>query len=90
MSRRQKEDYIAVFKEIPKALGENFRLEEVVMDFEQTCWIALRQVFTDINLLGCLFHYCQAIYRNVQKLGLAVYKLLKILHDEARLVDITA
>ena len=63
---------MAVFKEIQRALGQDFRLEEVVLDFEQACWIALRQVFNDIKLFGCLFHYNQAIFRNVQKLGLAV------------------
>ena len=51
---------MAVFKEIQRALGQDFRLEEVVLDFEQACWIALRQVFNDIKLFGCLFHYNRA------------------------------
>ena len=65
---------MAVFKELHKALGEDFRLEGVVLDFEQACWIALRQAFTDVKLFGCLFHYNQAIFRNVKKIGLVPYK----------------
>ena len=41
------------------------------MDFELAAWISLRDVFPEIQIHGCQFHYAQAIFRKVQSLGLA-------------------
>ena len=61
ISRRQKIDYDAIFKEIKKALG-TYSLEECVLDFEMATWSSLRENFPGISIHGCLFHYSQAIY----------------------------
>ena len=71
MSRRTREDYTAVFKELIRSLGDDYNLEECVLDFEQAAWNSLREAFPDIQIHGCQFHYSQAIFRKVQALGLA-------------------
>jgi hypothetical protein len=43
-----------------------------VADFEKGLWNALRQLFLGIPIKGCVFHWCQAIFRKIQKSGLAV------------------
>jgi len=39
-------------------------------EFEKTSVSAFRQVFGNMEVSGCLFHYSQAIRKCVQKLGL--------------------
>ena len=63
MSRRRKEDYTAVFKELVRCMGDDISLEECVLDFKQAAWISLRDVFPEIQIHGCQFHYAQAIFR---------------------------
>ena len=48
MSRRTKEDYTAVFRELIKSLNEDLNLEECVLDFELVAWVSLREVFFQI------------------------------------------
>ena len=71
MSRRQKVDYNAVFKELSSAMDRNMALEEAVVDFEVGTWTALLDVFPYIDIFGCHFHYTNAIYKKAQKLGLS-------------------
>lgn len=42
----------------------------VHVDFEQASHIALRQVFPEVILKGCNFHFSQALNRKLQQLGL--------------------
>ena len=56
MSRRQKVDYNAVFKEVVNTLGEP-KIEEAVLDFEQATWLGLRNLFHEIEIYGWVFHY---------------------------------
>ena len=37
----------------------------VVADFEAAIWVSLRQLMPGVKLKGCLFHFCQAIYRKM-------------------------
>ena len=62
MSRRTKVDYTAVFRELVQSLGEEMNLEECVLDFELVAWISLREVFPEMHIHGCQFHYSQAIF----------------------------
>ena len=52
MSRRSKEDYIAVLSELKKKLGEELSIEECVLDFEMAAWVSLREVFGEISIHG--------------------------------------
>lgn len=44
----------------------------ILMDFELATMNAVRLVFPDVKIAGCFFHFCQAIYRNIQNHGLQV------------------
>ena len=41
-----------------------------MVDFESAMWRALREVFPDASIKGCVFHLTQAVWRKVQDLGL--------------------
>jgi len=53
-------------------LGLALNPEVIVSDFEFGELEALRQHFPNARLVGCYFHFCQAVWRKVQELGLAV------------------
>ena len=45
--------------------------ESFSVDFEAGIIGALELHYPNALILGCYFHYCQAVYRKVQELGLA-------------------
>ncbi|KAK3744787.1 hypothetical protein QZH41_014782, partial [Actinostola sp. cb2023] len=57
-----------IIKVIP---GEYLAVEKVVLDFEKAMWSALKETLPDANIMGCVFHWTQAVWRKVQELGLA-------------------
>ena len=71
MSGKHKKDYKRVFKEI-KEMIPSCAVETVTIDFEAAMWFAIPSVFPDITILGCCFHWTQAVWRKVQELGLQV------------------
>ena len=42
------------------------------VDYENAAIISLRQIFPEVTIQGCLFHYAQCINRAVQRCGLQV------------------
>ena len=60
MSLRTKPDYIAVLNKILEILPHNC-LQRIVMDYEKGAWQAVKEVFPEIEIKGCLFHYCQVL-----------------------------
>ena len=51
-------------------------VRKIIIDFEYAMWQAFRTMikkryFVDLSIKGCLFHFCQCIYRRVQQLHLA-------------------
>lgn len=46
------------------------KLPQVTTDFESAVWGAFRKVLPEVQLLGCAFHWNQALWRKVQELGL--------------------
>ena len=70
MSRRSKEDYIAVFKALLQLVGYNGNflhnsLSRIMLDFEAASWSALRSMQATgdlderVRIAGCFFHYTQ-------------------------------
>ena len=74
MSRRRKIDYEAVFKHLVEKLGNQQNVKRVVADFEAAAWVAVRNVLghTVTSVKGCLFHFNQAVYRQICKLDLKI------------------
>ncbi|KAH3808944.1 hypothetical protein DPMN_137306 [Dreissena polymorpha] len=60
MSRRKKEDYVAVLGEIKSILGA-YSVEGFVVDFEAGSWGAIRHVFPGVEIKGCVFHWAQSV-----------------------------
>ena len=82
MTHRRHTDYRIVFKFVFDQVKAYFHgdmskcpLKYIMMDFENAMWKALEYMKFDeeipqIMLLGCFFHFCQAIYRQVRLEGL--------------------
>jgi len=59
-----------------------------MVDFESAVWRAIDKVFPDAVVKGCVFHLTQAIWRQVQKVGLQVpYTNNKRTHKLIRYTD---
>lgn len=41
-----------------------------IINFVVATWKAVREVFSDVQMKGCHFHFSQAIHRNLQQFGL--------------------
>jgi hypothetical protein len=70
MSGRTERDYRKVFQKIIEIIGgeADCCIEELVTDFERAIWRGARNAFTEknIEIFGCAFHWCQAVYRNLK------------------------
>lgn len=62
MSGKRKRDYRAVFRELLELLPSP-ALQQVTLDLECAVWKVLRQLLPDVKLLGCVFHWTQALWR---------------------------
>jgi hypothetical protein len=62
MSRRSTEDYKAVMTFLREKMT-NSRLKSVVLDFEAAACRAISEIFPDVTLRGCGFHWRQAMIR---------------------------
>ena len=63
--------FLQVFRCLSDLLPSPPSVDRCVTDFECAVWKAIRVVFPTITVLGCAFHWAQAIWRKVQDLGLA-------------------
>ena len=73
MSGKTQADYIDIFRKIKSKVEEDgtvWNLQAAMLDFELGLRNSLKKVWPNIRLSGCWFHYTQAIWRKVQKLGL--------------------
>lgn len=61
----------ALYKEAFDALDAlgTFAPDNIMVDFEPALRNALSQTFPSAHIDGCYFHFCQAVYRAVQRLG---------------------
>jgi hypothetical protein len=50
--------------------GQNFTPSKIQIDFEVAVFNAVRFVWPDTTLVGCYFHFGQAIWRKIQSIGL--------------------
>ena len=86
MSCRRKRDYTAIFQHI-KEIVPNTNLIRLITDFESAIWNGAREVFLNITISGCNFHWGQALWRKIQELGLAVsYRLVGSVNEYLKLI----
>ncbi|XP_053395522.1 uncharacterized protein LOC123527520 [Mercenaria mercenaria] len=85
MSRRRKQDYVAILQKVLDILEEAPAVECFTMDFEIALWQALREVFPSSKLKGCAFHWSQAVQKHVGEFGLArTYRERQSVHSLIR------
>ena len=83
MSQRRKVNYLAIFNRVLDLLQVRFHAKpfvtRIIVDFEYAIWQCLRQIRDEerfregFEVKGCLFHFCQAVYRRVIKFHLDHY-----------------
>lgn len=78
MSNRTTEAYRSVFSYINENLL-SLNGSTIITDFERPLRNSLKQVVSDVTILGCWFHHCQAIRRMVASIP-SLFHL--ILHDK--------
>ena len=69
MSGKCKKDYKCVLRAINNLLP-SCAVRTITIDFEAAIWSAICSVFPKVSILGCYFHWTQAVWRKVQELGL--------------------
>jgi len=72
MSRRRGVDYKHLLRALLAQLPHRPAVQVVVSDFERALWAAVREVLPGVVQRGCAFHFSQAIWRNIQSVGLQV------------------
>ena len=70
MSGKRLIDYSTVIIHLLECLQAQPIVTHVMADYELSPWQAFWQVLPQCKMSGCLFYFCQAIYRNIQLLGL--------------------
>ena len=78
MESRKTLDYQKVFEKIIEILPF-LRVKEIVSDFEKALWKSIKnlnddpdlKLFKNVRQFGCAFHFTNAIYRKIQKIGLS-------------------
>ena len=70
MTGKRTSDYSAVIGHLLECLPSPPKVTRIMADFELSLWQAFQQVLPQCKISGCLFHFCQALYRNIQLLGL--------------------
>jgi hypothetical protein len=73
MSCKTKIAYLKLSRALVSLLGPfgTLRLVAVSLDFESGLWGAFSTVFPNVSFRGCSFHFSQAVFRQIQKCGLA-------------------
>ena len=72
MSGKSASDYASVLRNIIQKFSTLPSITTAILDFEAATWSAFRQVLPHACVRGSSFHCGQAVWRNVQDLGLAV------------------
>ena len=72
MSKRRNSDYQLVPNEIQIILPTHPSVTRMILDFEFAIWASIPIVFPEVSLMGCAFHWNQAVWRKIQDLGLVI------------------
>jgi hypothetical protein len=44
---------------------------QMMLDFEKATWKALKSIYSGVDLVGCYFHWFQAVHKRMEQEGLA-------------------
>ena len=66
---RKKGDYKAVLKAVLSILRSQLKVTKFTLDFEKSAWSAIRQVLPHVKMMGCSFHFTQALWRKVSAIN---------------------
>lgn len=76
LPNRQADTYARLFAKIKEKVQERLNLTldpaKIQTDFELAAIRAVEREFPNAEIKGCYFHFCQALWRKVQDLGIAV------------------
>ena len=72
MSRRRRIDHELALTEVRKILPTPPAVTRMVLDFEKALWVSILSVSPEVCLMGCVFHWVQAVRRKIQEIGLVV------------------
>ena len=83
MSGKRKRNYRAVLRAVIRSLPTQPAVKEIVL--EAATWNAISSVLQDVSMMGCCFHWTQAVWGKIQEVGLqrdymqdnATYKILR-------------
>lgn len=67
-TNKKRRTYETIFEEIKNAIY--FQPEFIITDFEQAAISSIKKLFKSTQPQGCYFHFCQSIYRAIQRVGL--------------------
>jgi hypothetical protein len=70
MTGKSHEEYLAVYEKICDLVPE-FNPQVGMADFERASRNAAHELWDDLLVHGCFFHYSRAVFKNLQKLGLS-------------------
>lgn len=72
---KKKETYLKFFQKL-KELRPTLSPHSLITDFEAASYLSAKEVFQDVELVGCFFHFCQNLWRQIQKTAglLRLYK----------------
>jgi len=76
MSAKRERDYEVVLRTIRQKIRQRPVVQDVVTDFEKSLWKAVEIVMPGVRHRGCVFHWSQAVWRQMQKVSglIAQYK----------------
>jgi len=79
LNTKDEESYYQTFriiKDIVSSSGAlNWNLTSITLDFETGLFNGFQRVFPNTRIIGCLFHFKQALFREAQVLGLTTNEL---------------
>ena len=90
MNNKLKSSYIEIFNyinsNILNNINENNKNITITLDFESGLIESIKEVFFNAKMVGCYFHFKQALVRNAKKLGFGKNnyknKLLQLINNE--------
>ena len=87
MSGKKTKDYKAVIKAVLEMLPVPPAVRKITVDFEMAVWKTLRELMPNVDIMGCVFHWTQALWRKVCQLFFVYYTLKKNLKNiEAKII----